>query len=234
MPANRFFCSGPLIEGATISITGAEHHHIRVMRSEVGEEVEIVNGAGSEAIAKIATIGKEATQLILTEVTQEGALTKRIILIIPLMRLNKLEWIVEKGTELGADAFYLYAADFSEKEELSANQSERLHNLCLSALKQSGRLFLPSIELLPSLERGLVEDWTYYFGDTSSSGMNILDAPCGQRTALITGPERGFSPKEQGLLEKMAQAVSLSPNILRAETAPIAGLSVLKLKLDHN
>lgn len=232
MPANRFFYPDQLIVGATITLKDSEHHHMRVMRIEVGEEVEIINGMGTLGLAKVTAMMKDSTQLSLKEVQQNPSSKQQIVLVIPLMRPNKLEWIVEKGTELGASAFHFYAADFSEKMQLSTNQLERLHNLCLSALKQSGSLFIPNLELLPSLQRALIEDGTYYFGDTRETSKSILDVQCGKRTVLITGPERGFSPAENELLGEKAQGLMLSKNILRAETAPIVGLSVLGLKLD--
>jgi 16S rRNA (uracil1498-N3)-methyltransferase len=231
MPANRFYYPGPLNQGATIELRDTEHHHLRVMRASVDEEVEIVNGKGALATAKITALQKESTQLLLLKVSQEAPLEQEIILIIPLMRPNKLEWIVEKATELGATALHFYAAEFSEKMQLSEHQLERLQNLCLSALKQSGRLFLPHIELVPSLERAMVEEGTYLFGDTTPKQGSILDVQVERRTALITGPERGFSPKERAFLIEKAQPVSLSAHILRAETAPVAGLAVLALKL---
>ena len=229
MPANRFYHNGSLLPESTISLSESEHHHIRVMRTEVGEEIEIINGMGAIATAQITAIKKNSVEVQLGNVTQEPPIQARITLIIPIMRPNKLEWIVEKGTELGANAFHFYAADYSEKEALSANQLERLHNLSLSALKQSGRLYLPSIEVLPSLKRALIEEATYYFGDTGGSCPSILNIPRGKNTALITGPERGFSPAELTILPSVAQGVSLSAHILRAETAPIAGMSVLAL-----
>ncbi len=231
MPANRFYYQGSLSQGATIELRDAEHHHLRVMRVSVDEEVEIVNGKGALATAKITALQKESTHLLLLEVSQEAPLEQEIILIIPLMRPNKLEWIVEKATELGATALHFYAAEFSEKMQLSEHQLERLQNLCLSALKQSGRLYLPHIELVPSLERAMVEEGTYLFGDTTPWQASILDVKVERRTALITGPERGFSPKERTFLAQKAQSVSLSAHILRAETAPIAGLAILALKL---
>jgi len=231
MPANRFYYPGPLHQGATIELKDAEHHHLRVMRASVDEEVEIVNGKGALATARITALQKESSHLSLLEVSQETPLEHAIVLIIPLMRPNKLEWIVEKATELGATALHFYTAEFSEKMQLSNHQLERLQNLCLSALKQSGRLYLPHIELVPSLERAMVEEGTYLFGDTMPEQSSILDVQLTKRTALITGPERGFSPKERTFLAKQAQPVSLSAHVLRAETAPIAGLAVLALSI---
>lgn len=231
MPANRFYYPGPLHQGATIELKEGEHHHLRVMRASVDDEVEVVNGKGALATARITALQKESSHLSLLEVTQEAPLKQEIILIIPLMRPNKLEWIVEKAGELGATAIHFYAAEFSEKMQLSEHQLDRLQNLCLSALKQSGRLYLPHIELVPSLERAMVEEGAYLFGDTTPGQSSILDVQPAGRTALITGPERGFSPKERAFLTSKAQPVSLSAHILRAETAPIAGLAVLALSI---
>jgi 16S rRNA (uracil1498-N3)-methyltransferase len=233
MPANRFFYEGVLPgKGSTIQLTESEHHHMQVMRVSPGEEVEIVNGLGALALAQVLDVKKKGTDLVLMEVQQTAQPVQQLVLIIPFMRAGKLEWIIEKGTEIGADAFYIYAATYSEKGQLSSNQLERLHNLCCSALKQSGRLFLPSIEVFPSLERALLGEFAYYFGDTRGAGITLLDVPYENRIALITGPERGFSPAELELLQKKARGVSLSANILRAETAPIVGLSMYPFRFN--
>jgi 16S rRNA (uracil1498-N3)-methyltransferase len=229
MPANRFYYNGPLLPEATLSLSESEHHHLRVMRLEVGEEIEIINGMGAIGTAQIEAVKKNSSEVRVQKVIQEAPLPSRITLLIPLMRPNKLEWIVEKGTELGANALHFYGADYSEKDDLSANQLERLHNLSLAALKQSGRLFLPSIEVVPSLKRALIEEGTYYFGDTGGSCPSLLNIKRGKHTSLVTGPERGFSAAELTTLRAAAQGVSLSTHILRAETAPIAAISVLAL-----
>lgn len=230
MPANRFFFNGPLEQGAVMQLNGPEHHHLsRVMRIAIGEEVEIVNGQGILAIAKVIKISKETTALQLLDLTFVTPFHSKIFLAIPLMRPNKLEWTIEKSVELGADGLWLYAADHSEKLQLSMTQLERLRNLTISALKQSGRLFLPSIELLASLQEVLIYEGTVLFGDTEPNAENLFNCKPTKNMLLITGPERGFSQNELSLLRQKAKGVSLSPHILRAETAPIAGLSVLSL-----
>jgi len=224
MPVDRFYCPHPFNEGALVNLEESEHHHARVMRIAVGEEVELVNGQGSLAQAKVATLDKRATTLEILKVETVSRPSREIILAIPMMRPNKLELIVEKGTELGADAFWLYTADHSEKSDLSNNQSERLRNLTISALKQSGRLFLPSLEILPSLDK--IEGFLL-FGDTRPEAPNLLEVNGPSRIIFITGPEKGFSEREVVQLEKKGKGVRLNPYILRAETAPLAAVSVL-------
>ncbi len=225
MPADRFYLNVPLTEETVVKLEEQEHHHLsRVMRVSPGEEVELVNGHGSIAKAIVSRIDKQATTLQILTLQTIPRPSHQIILAIPLMRPNKLELILEKGTELGADGFWMYPADFSEKAELSSNQLERLRNLTISSLKQSGRLFLPSLEVLSSLENihGFI-----LFGDTRENAPKIIHTKLKTETIFISGPERGFSPKEVEFLEQKGHGVKLNPNILRAETAPLAAMSIL-------
>ena len=229
MPADRFFHDGPLQQGATIELTGPEHHHLaRVMRISIGEEIELINGRGALAHATLQDLNKRSAACHLLKVATIHRPAAQTILAIPLMRPSKLELIVEKGTELGADAFHFYPADHSEKPSLSENGLERLQNLILSAVKQSGRLFLPSIELLPNLEHILKASGSHFYGDVNPDAATLASIETGKETIFITGPERGFSDREEKLLKEKAQGVKLNHNILRAETAPLAAIAILK------
>jgi len=228
MPADRFYINAELKGGESILIEGPEHHHLsHVMRLGKGEEVELVNGRGHFALGTIVEVSKKAAHVELLSTTYSEELTPRIRLAIPFLRLSKLEWIIEKGTELGAGAFLLYPAKFSEKEEFSPRQLERLHLLAISALKQSGRLYLPSIEILSDLTSVLVKESLCLFGDLRANA--AIDLACLKADSIlfISGPEKGFSNEELSLLETKAKSVRLSPHILRAETAPIAAVSIL-------
>jgi 16S rRNA (uracil1498-N3)-methyltransferase len=218
MPADRFFLDAPLT--GTLSITGTEHHHLaHVMKVHVGEEVELVNGKGALAKAKVLSISKRDALL---EVLTSSILPPSpplLTLAIPLMRPSKLELIIEKCTELGADAFWFYPAHHSEKSDLSSHQQERFKFIAISAMKQCGRLDLPDLKILARFEDLFSSDATYLFGDTRAK--KILSKPEG-KIVFITGPERGFSEKELALLDKKGKGVCLNRNILRAETAPLA------------
>lgn len=227
MPVNRFYLKEDLTLHSTVVLKEAEHHHLaHVIRLRSGDTMELVNGQGSLAEGTILEVEKKSTSIKITSTTYAPDLFPQFSLAIPLMRPSKLEWIVEKGTELGACSFLFYTADHSEKEALSHNQLERLHTLIISALKQSGRRYLPSLEILPSLSDLFLKDAFLLFGDPHTH--NQIPAPKEKKlTIFITGPERGFSSKEQSLLDTRAAKVSLSPHTLRAETAPIAAASIL-------
>lgn len=217
MPAERFYVDAPLKD--IVTIEGPEQHHlVHVMRTRIGDEVELVNGKGSLAKAKVIALSKrDATLQILS--TQDFPLPPpHLTLAIPLMRPAKLELIIEKCTELGANAFLLYPAQHSEKDDLSEHQQERLKFIAVSAMKQCGRLDLPEIKLLSRFEEIFTSPATYLFGDTRP---NATPAKANGNIVFLTGPEKGFSDKEVKLLDQKGKGVRLHKNILRAETAPI-------------
>lgn len=223
MPAERFYIDAPLF--GTLQLDGPEFHHLaHVMRVRIGEEIELVNGRGSLAEAKVAAISKHAATLEILSTSETEMHEPRLILAIPLMRPAKLELVLEKCTELGADAFWLYPAQHSEKDDLSPNQLERLKYILISAMKQCGRLDLPHLRIFSRLEEIFGAPYVYLFGDTRSDAKKMTAK---EKVVFISGPEKGFSEKETKLLEKHGVGVSLHKNILRAETAPIAATCFL-------
>jgi len=235
MPADRFFIDGHLKRGTSVLLEGPEHHHLaHVMRLGKGEEVALVNGRGDLATGTIIEVNKKGASIELHSATCFDDLAPRILLAIPLMRASKLEWIVEKGTELGAGAFLFYPAKHSEKGDVSPRQQERLRLLTISALKQSGRLYLPSIEFLSDLTSLFVKEAVFLFGDIRAAAYLDRSNLNASSIAFISGPERGFSDEELAFLEKKATGIRLSPYILRAETAPIAAASILGTALQKN
>ncbi len=219
MPVERFYIASDL-EG-TLQLQGNEHHHLaHVLRIRVGEEVELVNGQGSFARAKVEAISKHGSTLKVLSSSSSPLAPANLRLAIPLMRAAKLELVIEKCTELGADGFFLYAADFSEKDDLSDHQFERLKHIAISAMKQCGRFDLPPIQLL-SFKEILALDTALLFGDTRATKSEKKE-----KAVFVTGPEKGFSEKEIRALEKKGTGVRLHKNILRAETAPIAAAAI--------
>lgn len=225
MTVERFYLDSDLVKERDVSLSGGEFHHARVLRLSVGDTVELINGKGDLAQGQTVSLTKESMQLRVESVSHTSPSTIRIAIAVPLMRPAKLEWVVEKGTELGADSFLLYGADHSEKESLSSHQAERLHAIAISAMKQSKRLYLPALEILPHLSSLWDREASFFFGDASRASPYFRNYSASQ-TIFITGPEKGFSPKESAGLLSKAKGASLSPNILRAETAPLAALTL--------
>lgn len=230
MPAERFYANVDLYT-ETIALEGAELHHLaHVMRTRVGDLVALVNGKGQLAQAKVSAISKNSARLAILSVTSIPVPIPHIILAVPFMRLSKLELVVEKCVELGAGAFWLYPAQYADKHNLSPHQLERLLHIAISAMKQSGRLDLPEIKIFNRFADLFQSDHIYCFGDTRPNAERIKQQ---KQMVFITGPEKGFSEKELKLLDEKATGVKLHDNILRAETAPIAAMSLSLTPDEH-
>jgi 16S rRNA (uracil1498-N3)-methyltransferase len=227
MPFDRFYVETSLFSSSQTVLEKTELHHLaHVMRIRVGETIELIDGKGTLAKATVASLDKKKALLTIEEIiSQEPATTPKILLGIPLLRPSKLEWILEKGTELGVDAFLIYPADFSDKKTLSQSVLERLQMLMISAIKQSGRLFLPSLSLLSHFSHLFTTEATILYGDTRNSAKKINTFPF--PILFITGPESGFSQEEYALLEKKGTGIQLNEHTLRAETAPLTAASLL-------
>lgn len=235
MPAERYFVDANLCPHQHEELAGSEFHHLaHVMRARKGERIELVNGRGSLAHAVVQDLAKDRARVLVESVEHETPSSCRLIAAQGLIKQNRLELLLEKGTELGVDTFWLFPADHSGKKEFYPSQVERSQAIILAAMKQCGRLYLPSIILKPPLnEWGKEEEATLFFGDLSKGTPLFMEAwgkakPVPTPIGFVTGPEGGFSCHEvETLKERGGQGVRLHGNILRAETASLAALSLL-------
>ena len=198
----------------------------KVMRRREGDEVELVNGKGALAHTTIKNLIPGKAQLIIQKVHFEKAAKRQLVLAQGLPKLSQLDFIIEKGTELGATAFWLFPGEQSEKKGISELQKKRLTHLTISALKQSGRLYLPTIELMPPLKEWEKPALPLFFGDPKGAR---LEFSRDQSLIFLIGPEKGLSSTEKAYLESSldAKGVSLNPHTLRVETAALCALSKL-------
>lgn len=231
MPHNRYYIDAPLLPSQLATLEDKEAHHIlSVMRKKTSEPLELVNGQNQLAVGKIERIDKKRVEVRIESVEDLPPKTRPMILCQAFTRMPSLEWIIEKATELGVHAFWLFPGQQSEKKEINAHQIERLRAIVIGAMKQCGRLDLPPLILKPSLLKwdSLPCDPTY-FGDVSPLSPRLSESLIPKKNvAVVIGPESGFSENEISCLQNLgAQGVSLHPLVLRAETAPLVALSLL-------
>lgn len=240
MPAERYYNNSHLDNDCLITLEGQEHHHLaHVMRGKTNDIVEIVNGRGQLAKASITKVDKRHSSLLITNVHTEPPPQYKLILIQGMPRLNRLETILEKCTELGITDFHLFMASRSEKKPLSENQMERLQTIIISAMKQCGRLFLPKIIWLNPIKQWKnSENTSSLFGDIRPEAPKILDilkTSDHQHISLCIGPEGGLDDQEIFALENIGfKGTNFHHNVLRTDTAAIAGTSILSQFLIHS
>ncbi len=219
MPASRYFTDSDLTQPVTL--TGPEFQHLtRVMRAQPGDTVELVDGRGHLATATLDTLSKREAYLTPTSFHTEPP-DVPLILAQALPRSPRLATILEKGTELGATTFLLFPGQRSERTTTSL---PRAHSVIISALKQSGRLHLPTLELRPPLL-----DWTTlpapsFIADLGATKPLQPTSPA----CIFIGPESGFTPQEITHLTTLgATPIRLHRNTLRTDTAALAALTLL-------
>ena len=201
------------------------------MRLAVGDFVLLTDGRGIEAKAELLNASKDGAELEIHSVRNADQRPFRLELFQGILKGARMDWLIEKATELGVDAIHPVVTQYS----VAGEKADRWSRLAQAALKQSGNLIMPAIsEALPFSE-ALARLETNFQGFLLSPeadlglGMAMQTTTRGGagRIVLAIGPEGGFSDQEEKLLEKSGfRPCRLSGQILRGETAALAALSI--------
>lgn len=231
MPQNRYYSPQNLQIGSDVILKDDELHYLRsVMRTRVGEEIELINGKGALAHGILKSLSDKEARVEVTHASEVQAPPYSLTLALAFLKPAHFEYAIEKATEVGVTGFLLFPGQLSEKKAISEQYLKRLQTICLSSTKQCGRLFLPQIFVKEKLVDCLTGQGLI-FGDLESK-QELSTLALTKSTTLIVGPESGFSQAERKLLlERGAKGILLHPNTLRAETAAVIGSALLFDKL---
>lgn len=224
---------------ATASLSGTQAEHlIRVLRAQAGMEFDIVAG-GRVWHAVIAGITGSAVRFnLLAEVEADPALP--VTLLLSVYKFDRMEWAIEKVTELGADRIVPIVARRSEKHlaQAAAGRAERWRRVALEASKQSRRSDVLQVDDPLSLKEALRQEEKAVRlvlaeqerSTTLHQAISDALAAAGDETPafrMAIGPEGGWTAEEEGMFDaENWKPVSLGPRILRAETAAITAMAV--------
>lgn len=236
----RFFVENDRITDNVAHILGEEVKHItKVLRLGKGDEVILFDEAGWEYRAKIINGNpKELKADILEKVFPQRESSLEIILGQGLPRLSKMDFIVQKATELGISQILTFNSHRSIPKlsgEKILKRVERWRKIALEATKQCGRNSIPYIGspvdfseiLAKDLENGL--KLMLWEGEAGSLSKVFDASPDQNRFFVLVGPEGGFTYREVQEAEKASfNIVSTGKRILRSETASISILSVIQ------
>lgn len=233
VPVPRFVVPRLPEAGATAHLDGADAAHARARRLARGDAVVLVDGSGREAQASVGDIGRRGVELSVSAVTEAPPdPLAPIHLFVAAVRAERLSWIAEKATELGAAALTLVVSERTQRERAGDPVAERLARVILEAAKQSERARWPRVEGPIAFGRALADaaPGHRYLLDPRGEAFPAELAPA--PTSLLVGPEGGWSDREQQ--EAIAagwSTVSLSAGKLRAETAAVAALTLARAAL---
>jgi 16S rRNA (uracil1498-N3)-methyltransferase len=225
--------------GATLMLPEGESHHAgRVFRLRAGDEVQLIDGAGRLGDARITRVRGRRVEVRLVDAQLVGAPPgPDLQLALPALRSGaRLDWAIEKATELGVGGLHIYAAARGLKREAARPEvrERRWRELVRSACKQSGRLYCPRLATHAGLASLLdaTEPATAILVADAGGGSAAHDArPWGgaSRLLLVVGPEGGLTDEEDAALRaRAAHGISLGPHRLRTETAAIALCAVAR------
>ena len=238
MRLNRAHIEASLSVGARVTLDeGAAAHLLRVLRLGVGDACVLFNGDGHDYEVRITVAGKrggEVEVLAARAVDNESQL--RIVLLQGVARGEKMDWILQKATELGVAAFVPVNSERSEVRLDAARAAKRLahwQGVVGSACAQSGRAVVPAVSAPVSLAEavaGLPADALRLTLDPGAdAAVRTLGDPGRRGVVVAIGPEGGWSPRDRSVLAGGGfSGLRLGPRILRTETAGIAAISALQ------
>lgn len=205
-------------------------HAVRVLRLEVGDELAILNGRGEQFTCKVMDAHPKKCKVGIVARHQGEAEAKLHIAISPTKQMERMEWFVEKATEIGITDITFIECKNSERVQLKL---DRLERKAISAMKQSKRLFLPTLHELTSFTK---------FVEAHPNGMlahcypdekyHIPTNLSPENSLMLIGPEGDFAPEELAHASKLGyKMITLGENRLRTETAALYATVLMKTYL---
>ena len=237
MRVTRIFCDAPLKSDLELPLPAAGAYHVaRVLRLREGAALALFDGTGNEFRAEIArVVGDVVTVRVGTQLPATGESPLRITLIQGVSRSERMDWALQKATELGVSAIAPVLTARSVVR-LDAKQAEKKRGhwqgIVIGACEQCGRSRLPNVAApIPMRD---------YLGTVRKEGLRLVLSPVApgslaglmslpSKVELLIGPEGGLDDDELAAAEKAGfMPVRLGPRVLRTETAAVVALSVLQ------
>jgi 16S rRNA (uracil1498-N3)-methyltransferase len=234
----RFFCPPPLpLNGSFDLPPAAAHHAARVLRLREGDPVEIFDGLGNECHGVIAELGGKRvviSGIIAIDIDRESPL--KVLLAQALTGSEKMDWVLQKATELGVAEIQPLATERSVAK-LSAERVEKRiehwQQVAISACEQSGRNTLPQLyaplDIMVWLQQMREMPITKYILLPEGAASLPAQAKPQGKVVLLIGSEGGFTQAESdAALQCGFDSIRMGARVLRTETAAVAGLAALQ------
>lgn len=239
----RFHCPAPLATGAEIELPPGAARHVQVLRQQPGDALTLFNGDGGEFDATVLKMGRSDVWVqVGSHHATEREAPRAVHLLAGITANERMDWLVEKATELGVASITPLVAERSVlklKGERADKKIAHWQAVAVAACEQCGGTRVPAIHPAMTLAEWTAAHPQADSADTQRVLLSLADGTrpllqavaAGQTPVLfLSGPEGGLSPAEEALARAQGFApVTLGPRVLRAETAPIMALSALVL-----
>ncbi len=246
----RYFVKKDQWDNQTVVIQGDDVHHIgRVMRMEPGDNIICIRSDQVIAECRITDISNdEVTCHIESWIREDRELPVFVTIVQSLGKGDKLEQVIQKGTELGAYRFIPFKADRSISkwdDKKAVKKLQRLQKIAKEASEQSQRAHIPVIENASTIKEIVAMSETFnakvfaYENEAKTAEFHSLASHletinAGDQVLVVIGPEGGFSEREVNTLyDHGFQSFRLGRRILRMETAPLYYLSSVSYQFEE-
>ena len=234
----RLYVDQPLGENKAAALSADHGHYLnRVMRLSAQDHVRLFNGQDGEWLCTIEQISKRGALVVCSEKLREAQTLPDVDYLFAPLKTARLDYMAQKATEMGAGRIRPVFTEFTQGKRF---KFDRLVANTIEAAEQCNLVCLPQI-LEPEKLPKVINDWQsdgkqtrqLLFCDESAESCSPIETIAGfkgQPTALLVGPEGGFSEQERALLldQDFVTAISLGPRIMRADTAAVAALALLQ------
>ena len=233
----RFFCPTPLATGLPLSLPAGAARHVQVLRMQPGDVITLFNGEGGEFDATVTRMGRSDVEVeVGAHLAVEREASRPVHLLAGITANERMDWLVEKATELGVASITPLVAERSVlklKGERAEKKLAHWQGVAVAAAEQCGRNRVPTVHAAVTLNEWLKkappgERWVLSLSEGTQPLAQVLNAAQGcTLVTVLSGPEGGLSPAEESAaLAAGFVPVSLGPRVLRAETAPLAVLAL--------
>ncbi|MDP3791152.1 MAG: 16S rRNA (uracil(1498)-N(3))-methyltransferase [Candidatus Omnitrophota bacterium] len=241
---SRFYVPKEAVSGNRILISGKEAHHILdVMRLNISDEVVVFDGTGKEYVGVVKEAGRKSLSLEIVKVRNLNPSAKySITLIQAIPKKEKMDYIIEKATELGVDSIIPVTTartipDWNDSKRASI--VERWRKISLEASKQCGRTDIPEISPIIEFKDAITAAVSYTatvynlkliaaLNDKAIKFKDALKSCLGGKIAIAIGPEGDFTPGEIKSAQGQGfKTVNLGPRVLKSDTAGLAAISMI-------
>ena len=239
----RFFVDEKLLRAKNVTLTGDLAHRLaKVLRYKRGDTIVLSGGGAKDFVVLLSAVSPNAVAGVVTgEQPPPREPSVEVVLYQSLIRANRFDWVLEKGTEIGVARFVpVIATRVQLQLEEGAARAERWHRLIVEAAEQCGRGKLPAIDPPVSFEEAV----------RGAAGLKLMpwederEARLGEHLRLLEsrprvisvfiGPEGGYEASEVELARQHgATLVTLGHQVMRAETAAIVACGIVLHELDR-
>ncbi|GAB1445105.1 16S rRNA (uracil(1498)-N(3))-methyltransferase [Flammeovirgaceae bacterium] len=221
----------PLIPEGIRSLEHEESRHaVKVHRLKSGDPLQLTDGKGSLYKAVVTEISKSSCHFSISETIRIPERNFSIhVAIAPTKNTDRMEWFVEKVTEIGIEEISFIQCENSERMVINM---ERITKKAISAVKQAGQVRLPTIHPISNIETIIAQpaDQKFIAHVDQNNPKHLKEAALQSNYLVLIGPEGDFTQQEiDKATEKGFEKVSLGPSILRTETAGLVACHILNL-----